>query len=498
MSRLRHWGQSLSASRPPSRGSFAVSVGVIVVCAALAWLCADDVLRQNTLGLVLMLCAIVAVLAVSALESARLLASWRWVVISPLAVAALAWLATFVLRPLELYFDPIDTIGMLLGLGFRLSDLTRAAAIAALGCATWSLGYLVGLAVARSGRRPQLSRPTFPISGAAAVVTIGLGVLLAGALFVRQGGPSAIIHAPGSLHSSQGSSAYGQLGIWLLQGTALYALAAVLQNGSRTARRVLIISAPLGFLSPLAIASRGLAVFLLFGALVIYLRFRTPRWRTVAVATAAAVALGIGLEFSAVVRTYSQSTSAISAIRLAAHTPVGSLQTADLSTFDDLLAMQQLVPESIGWLDGRSLAQIPAALVPRAVWSGKPQSLDVQVTDYLAPGGTAGSPIAMQGEFYWNFGLIGVAIGALILGALFGASMKLLLSGGRLGLLLYAVVFPSTFALLTRALGTMTANTFIGVVGIILVYFAQTITLGTDLSRVSFSRSRPPVAPPSS
>jgi len=497
--RLQHWGRSLAAPRPASRRSFAVSAGVIGVCAALAWLCADGVVPQNTAGLVLMLCAIVAVIAVSGVESAGLLGSWRWVVISPLAVAALTWLTTFVLRPLELYFDPVDTIGALLGLGFHLSDLARAAAIAALGCATWSLGYLVGLAAARHGRRrPQSqSRLAFPMSGAAASVTIGLGVLLAGALFVRQGGPSAIIHAPGSLHSSQGSSAYGQLGIWLLQGTALYALAALLQNGSRTARRVFLVSAPLGFLSPVAIASRGLAVFLLLGAVVIYLRFRTPRWRTVAVATAAAVVLGVGLEFSAVARTYAQSTSAIGAIRLAAHTPVGTLQTADLSTFDDLLAMQQLVPDSIGWLDGRSLAQIPAALVPRAAWSGKPQSFDVQVTNYLSPGATAGSPIAMQGEFYWNFGLVGVALGALILGALFGASIKLLLSGGQLALLLYALVFPSTFALLTRALGTMTANTFIAVVGIIVVYLAQTIALGTHLSRVSFTRSRPPHAPPS-
>ena len=102
----------------------------------------------------------------------------------------------------------------------------------------------------------------------------------------------------------------------------------------------------------------------------------------------------------------------------------------------------------------------------------------------------------MQGELYWNFGLVGVAIGAIILGALFGASVTLLLSGGRLGLLLYAVIFPSTFALLTRALGTMTANTFIATVGIIVVYFAQTIALGTRLSRVSFNRSRPSVAPP--
>ncbi len=162
---------------------------------------------------------------------------------------------------------------------------------------------------------------------------------------------------------------------------------------------VLFISAPFALLSPLALASRGLAVLGLLGALLIYLRFRTPTPRTTITIAGIAILLAITLEFSAVVRTYAQGTNLKAATARALHTPPAAQQLADLSTFDDLVAMQSLIPHSIGWLNGRSLAEIPAALVPRSVWPRKPQPLDVQVTSYLYPGATAGSPIAMQGEF---------------------------------------------------------------------------------------------------
>lgn len=452
------------------------TVITIAVCTSVAWLCADGVLPQDSSAVfITMLALISGVMVVTALESAHLLGSWRWVVVSPLAVATLVWATTFVLRPAELYVSPQDTIAPLYYLGFTLSDLTRATAIAALGCSTWSLGYLGGLALVRSRKATSLPSLSFPVSGISSAFAIGLGVFLAGALFIRQGGPSAVIHAPGSLHLNKGSAFYGQFGIWVLEGTALYALAGTLQGGGKAARRVLVVSAPLALLSPLALASRGLAVLGLLGALLIYLRFRTPTRRTVAMMATLAVVLAIGLEFSAVVRTYGQRTDLWSATVRAVHTPPAALQVADLSVFDDLLAMQGLIPDSIGWLGGRSLAQIPAALVPRSLWPRKPQPLDIQVTHFLYPNpaNTAGVPIAMQGEFFWNFGLVGVTIGGLLLGALLGASMYLFFVESRLALLLYAVVFPSTFALITRALGTMTANTVIALAGVALAYLVQ-------------------------
>jgi hypothetical protein len=71
----------------------------------------------------------------------------------------------------------------------------------------------------------------------------------------------------------------------------------------------------------------------------------------------------------------------------------------------------------------------------------------------------------MQGELYWNFGMPGVALGSLLIGALMGWSMTLLFRRDLLSLVTYAILYASVYALLTRALGTMTANTFIALVG---------------------------------
>jgi hypothetical protein len=460
----------------------AAAITVLGMCAVVSALCAVGALPGDSALFFLLLVLICAVIAVTAASSRRLLASWRWVAMSPLAVAALVWSTTFVLRPLELYVSPGDTIGPLTNLGFSLDDLSRTTALAALGCATWSLGYLGGLKIARRQMNPLPAR-SFPVSWSSSAVALVVGLFLSAALFERQGGLSALATNPGSLHVNQGSSFYGQFGIWLLIGTALYALAGVLHEGSQRSRRLLIITAPLAVLSPLGLASRGLVVLGLLGAFVIYVRFRLPTVRKIVLMATLAVVLAATLEFAAVVRTYAYSLNAWQATVRAVHTPPAAQQVADLSVFDDFVAMRALVPASIPWLNGQSLVQVPEALVPRNLWPAKPQPLDVQVTQYLTPESTAGMPISMQGEFFWNFGVGGVAAGCFVLGALFGAAVHLLFIGRGLALLLYAVMFGSTFSLITRALGTMTANTVIALVGVSFAFLVQPAGL-TQLRRL--------------
>ena len=97
----------------------------------------------------------------------------------------------------------------------------------------------------------------------------------------------------------------------------------------------------------------------------------------------------------------------------------------------------------------------------------------------------------MQGELFWNFGLAGVAIGSLLIGALMGWSMALLFRRDVLSLMVYAVLYVSVFALLTRALGTMTANTFIALVGVSIA----TVAIGTaPLLREPMRRLRSRIA----
>ena len=417
--------------------------------------------------LVAMIALLVLSVAIVAVAAGRLLSGWRWLLASPVAVAAATWLPLFALRPIELYFYPGEAITPMIQLGYDTGDLSRTVAIAGVGCATWSIGFLAVLASLRSSGAKIPSIEPLHLKRRAPWVVIGLGAMLAGALFMRQGGPSALIHSAGTLHTNQGSGFYGQLGIWMLVGTALYAFAAVLQRqNSGRAKRVLLVSAPLAVALTLALGSRGFIAFGLLAAAVIYLRMRAPSARAVAATIAVAILLAGALEFAAIVRTNAATTDLKTAVTRTFQTPVPAFQTADLSVFDDFVAMQAVVPSSISRLDGSSLLQIPAALAPRALWPGKPEPLDNMVTEYLYPGQVAGSPITMQGELFWNFGLAGVAIGSLLIGAAMAWSMALLFRRDVLSLMVYAVLYVSVFALLTRALGTMTANTFIALVGV--------------------------------
>jgi oligosaccharide repeat unit polymerase len=417
--------------------------------------------------LVAMIALLVLTVAIVAVAAGRLLSGWRWLLASPVAVAAATWLPLFALRPIELYFYPGEAITPMIQLGYDTGDLSRTVAIAGVGCATWSIGFLAVLASLRSRDAKVPSLEPLHLKRRAPWVVIGLGAMLAGALFMRQGGPSALIHSAGTLHTNQGSGFYGQLGIWMLVGTALYVFAAVLQGqNSGRAKRVLLVSAPLAVALTLALGSRGFIAFGLLAAAVIYLRMRAPSARAVAATIAVAILLAGALEFVAIVRTNAATTDLKTAVTRTFQTPVPAFQTADLSVFDDFVAMQAVVPSSISRLDGSSLLQIPAALAPRALWPGKPEPLDNMVTEYLYPGQVAGSPITMQGELFWNFGLAGVAIGSLLIGAAMAWSMALLFRRDVLSLMVYAVLYVSVFALLTRALGTMTANTFIALVGV--------------------------------
>ncbi len=144
--------------------------------------------------------------------------------------------------------------------------------------------------------------------------------------------------------------------------------------------------------------------------------------------------------------------------------------------------MRELVPDSVDFLDGRTLADIPATLVPRSLWSGKPQPIDQQVSGYLYPGDARSMPEGraasarraararrslLQGELYWNLGLAGVVIGSAVV----GVAMGLL---GRLGrrapasdslLTLYAVAMSFVPLLLTRSFAAMTGNLVLALIG---------------------------------
>ena len=477
------------ASSASDRRIVAAGLAVLAADGALSGLIAGRRLAGNGgLWFSIALVCVVLPIAVAGVVAFRQCArSWRAVAISPYSVAAATWLALFVLRPLELYFGPHGATQPLAELGFQAGHLTRAVALGGLGCAAWCLGYLLAL-----GRpRHALDRPArghamrLSTRGTWVVLAVGTGLWLA--LFFRQGGISALRHSAVSTRADQYSSFYAFIGVWMVQGVALYAYAVALQTGARGAKLAAAVAASLSVLAALALQLRGLAVFGAVAAGAIHVSLRPLSRRRSALVVAAGAAGLVALGFAQQVRQYTAQRSLSSSIRLAADTPLGAMYESDLSTYDNFAAIRILVPSSIPYLDGSSLTEIPGALIPRALWAGKPRGVDVRAGSYLYPGSNAAVAISMQGELYWNAGVAGIAIGGAVVGLLFGllAAVGLRAPPGTGRFVIYAVSVTFTHAFLTRGFATMTENLVFAVVGVSLAIMGIGGVREVGRSRVS-------------
>jgi hypothetical protein len=411
---------------------------------------------------------VVAALGLALANSYRVAGRWALVLASPLAVAAGTWFLIFVLRPLELFVAPQHASRGLGQLGFEPQDIIRATAIGGLGCALWLLGYVVGLG-GRARTSPQgevhQTRPTLSGRGAASALIVG--TLLWAALFLRQGGPSALADSAVSLRAGQNASFYGFIGVWLVQGTTLIAFAMWLVSPTRTVRIVVATGVLLSLGAMVALQLRAPAAFALATAAILYLRERKPTTRRGLQLGAAAVVAFLALGFLQQVREFTHRLPTAEAISVTTRTPLWAAYVSDLSTFDSFVAIDQLVPESIPYLHGSSLVEIPLVLVPREVWADKPLGIDTRAGAYLYPGTGVANPVSLQGELYWNGGLGAVIVGATVLGLAFGRLARAGLDSppGSIAHLLYAVAVPFSFAFLTRGLAVMFASLVLAMIG---------------------------------
>jgi oligosaccharide repeat unit polymerase len=85
--------------------------------------------------------------------------------------------------------------------------------------------------------------------------------------------------------------------------------------------------------------------------------------------------------------------------------------------FLPLAGLAETVPTQLPYLRGTSYLEVAAFLVPRGLWRGKPAGAIANVTAAFDPG-SAGLAFPEFGEMYANFGLTGVVVGSLLLGAI--------------------------------------------------------------------------------
>jgi oligosaccharide repeat unit polymerase len=98
--------------------------------------------------------------------------------------------------------------------------------------------------------------------------------------------------------------------------------------------------------------------------------------------------------------------------------------------FDYLVAIINTVPNQYDYNYGAGLVRFLYFPIPRQLWPEKPENLSRVLTQRYDPmtylnGGSAGS--SLVGEFYLEFGWLGILPGALVLGFVFGRSYRWLL-----------------------------------------------------------------------
>ena len=85
--------------------------------------------------------------------------------------------------------------------------------------------------------------------------------------------------------------------------------------------------------------------------------------------------------------------------------------------FLPLAGLAETMQAQLPYLDGTSYLEAVAFLVPRGLWRGKPKGAIANVTNTFDPG-NSGLAFPEFGEMYANFGLPGVVVGSLLLGAI--------------------------------------------------------------------------------
>jgi hypothetical protein len=307
------------------------------------------------------------------------------------------------------------------------------------------------------------------------------------------------------LISTNTSSSYRHLPQLLLPIGALLA-AALFDAGRRGQMTTYVIMAFVAeVLYQLGTAMKGnLLLPLAFSAVAVYVvRQRLPRLLVIAAALAFAVWIPVGLSLRFVLgNTPDLSTSAavIEAFKDVSGRPVSETAT---ETFAYLLHRTQMmdvfdavitnVPEVEPFQYGRTYADIPLMLVPRAIWPSKPvfNYMKGEWGRYIAgvTPETEAVGMGMVAEFYFNFGTTGVIVGMFLLGVLLRALWHWFAERNERSIPA-AMLFLTIIKQLT-AVGAV-ASAFVGLVQLLLLFYV--FYLAITVSRFRLRAPRPEYA----
>lgn len=470
---LRHgWPADLGDLRP--RLSFAATRGAVALLSSMAVALAAYV-ADLPVGAGIACVVVAAPLSAAGLFTLGALRHGaRATLLSPLALLALLLLAHFGLRAVALLSDPSSAVAGVAQFHIPDQYVIQAAALGILITTALGVGFLLAPDAPQRLRDARIPDERRIRSGVLAC--LGFGTLLWGALFLRLGGFGALLSNPAALHLNQFGGLYGVFGLLLCLAALLVALWCWLQRPTPAALWLTALAGCVSTAASVALATRGPLVATIAAALALVLRNRRPSLRT---AATAAVVLSLGivvLSAARQLREYAQIESLGAAAESTLRTDPLELLSGDLIEFDHLVALTVLVPDTLPWLEGESIAAVPGAFVPRTLWPGKPLPIDYKLSEKLyGPTTTAGTPFTLAGELFWNFGAAWAVIIAAIAGLLTGSAWWRW--GQRSGWpgLINAMVLGYTYLILTRPLAPMVQTTTFALVALFVAVLASDI-----------------------
>lgn len=129
-----------------------------------------------------------------------------------------------------------------------------------------------------------------------------------------------------------------------------------------------------------------------------------------------------------------------------------------LHGIDSLALIIYNVPRKVGFTLGREIGVVFVAFIPRVVWAGKPiinfgTHFQQRIVDspHVPQYGVAPT---LPGEFYWDFGILGVIVGMVLMGILWRTIYEYLIlpEDNLSAILVVGVMFPMFFSQVEQSL----------------------------------------------
>ncbi len=149
---------------------------------------------------------------------------------------------------------------------------------------------------------------------------------------------------------------------------------------------------------------------------------------------------------------------------------------SDLTTYTTFYGMVQSYPSAYPYMFGRTFLYVFILFVPRVLWAGKPDNPVRDMVEHSlgALARTNGRAVANIGEFYANFGIIGIVVLMFLFGYIVSKLKHMYEEPSENRLIMYAFLYPLMFQWVAR--GNFSGNfyyTLFGFVPLLIQWFVK-------------------------